>query len=45
MRSLDDPLTRPTPADESAGAVHPLPQAGEGYLLMFMVSKCRGRRD
>jgi hypothetical protein len=26
-----DPLTRPAPADESAVAVHPLPQVGEGH--------------
>ncbi|SPE24873.1 Type I phosphodiesterase/nucleotide pyrophosphatase [Acidobacteriia bacterium SbA2] len=25
-----DPLTRPTPAEENAGSVHPLPQGGEG---------------
>jgi hypothetical protein len=25
-----DPLTRPAPADEDAGSVHPLPQGGEG---------------
>ena len=25
-----DPLTRPAPAEENAGAVHPLPQGGEG---------------
>jgi len=28
-----DPLTRPAPAGESAGAVHPLPQGGEGWDL------------
>jgi hypothetical protein len=27
-----DPLTRPAPADESAGAGHPLPQGGEGQI-------------
>jgi hypothetical protein len=27
---VEDPLTRPAPADEDAGAVHPLPQGGEG---------------
>jgi hypothetical protein len=27
---LLDPLTRPAPAEESAGAGHPLPQGGEG---------------
>jgi hypothetical protein len=26
-----DPLTRPAPAEENAGAVHPLPQGGEGH--------------
>jgi agmatine deiminase len=26
-----DPLTRPAPAEENAGAVHPLPQGGEGW--------------
>jgi hypothetical protein len=26
-----DPLTRPAPADEDAGAVYPLPQGGEGW--------------
>ena len=25
------PLTRPAPAEENAGAVHPLPQRGEGW--------------
>jgi hypothetical protein len=28
-----DPLTRPTPADESAVAGHPLPQGGEGIFM------------
>ena len=28
-----DPLTRPAPAEESAGAGHPLPQGGEGWKL------------
>jgi agmatine deiminase len=28
-----DPLTRPAPAEKSAGAVHPLPQGGEGLGL------------
>jgi len=28
-----DPLTRPTPADESAVACHPLPQEGEGIFV------------
>jgi hypothetical protein len=28
-----DPLTRPTPAEENAGVVHPLPQRGEGGNL------------
>jgi hypothetical protein len=27
-----DPLTRPAPAGESAVAVHPLPQGGEGIF-------------
>ena len=27
---VGDPLTRPAPAGESAGAVHPLPQGGDG---------------
>jgi hypothetical protein len=27
---MGDPLTRPAPAEEDAGAVHPLPQGGEG---------------
>jgi hypothetical protein len=26
-----DPLTRPAPSEESAGAGHPLPQGGEGW--------------
>ena len=42
---LDDPLTRPAPADENAVAGHPLPQGGEGWLIIFMVSGCRGRYD
>ena len=31
---VEDPLTRPAPADENAGAVHPLPK-GERGLLSF----------
>ena len=31
---LRDPLTRPTPAEENAVAVHPLPQGGEGRAAM-----------
>ena len=27
---MPDPRTRPAPAEENAGAVHPLPQGGEG---------------
>ena len=30
LMHVHDPLTRPAPADENAGAVHPLPQGGEG---------------
>jgi hypothetical protein len=30
---MSDPLTRPAPAEESAGAAHPLPQGGEGRKL------------
>ena len=30
---MGDPLTRPAPAEENAGAVNPLPQGGEGRNL------------
>jgi hypothetical protein len=33
-----DPLTRPTTADESAVAGHPLPQGGEGSFYIFIHS-------
>ena len=40
-----DPLTRPAPAEESAGAGHPLPQGGEGLDFGSLgVRHCRSRR-
>jgi hypothetical protein len=37
-----EPLTRPAPAEKSAGAGHPLPQGGEGqeYVSTNMETQC-----
>jgi len=35
MQRIWHPLTRPAPADEDAGAVHPLPQGGEGWVYFL----------
>jgi len=39
-----DPLTWPAPAGENAGAVHPLPQGGEGGELHGQGCRPKGRR-
>jgi hypothetical protein len=45
-----DPLPRPTPAEQNAGAVHPLPQRGEGgnlhkakNLMQMQKLRCPGQ--
>jgi len=40
---FQDPLTRPAPAGESAGAVHPLPQGGEGQAIQHSESEPMAR--
>jgi hypothetical protein len=39
-----NPLTRPAPAEENAGAVHPLSQGGEGKGGQGALSKIRRDR-
>ena len=44
----EDPLTRPAPAEENAGVVHPLPQGGEGRDLdedEESPQECRNSRE
>jgi len=40
VRDGFDPLTRLAPADESAGCRHPLPQGGEGRLILSTINFC-----
>jgi hypothetical protein len=46
-KGTGDPLTRPAPAGENAGAGHPLPQGGEGrkpHKAKESQRKCRNCR-